>query len=93
MAVSYWMRWGVTGLGEAGEAVADMSSALRALDISVRRAQERLCTPSEAVMLGESAERMREQMLTDGVRAMGLGNRWSFSVQNLEVTLIPRSTE
>ncbi|MET9882370.1 hypothetical protein ABZZ20_04280 [Streptomyces sp. NPDC006430] len=87
--MALWMSWEVAPIAVAGEDVDDIEGAVRALDQSVRRIQERVMAPMDGAALDESAQVIRAQMLSDGRAAVERGERWRTKVGQVEVTLVP----
>ncbi|MFE7773942.1 hypothetical protein ACFU5O_08585 [Streptomyces sp. NPDC057445] len=83
------MSWEVAPIASAGENVNNIEGAVKALDGSVLRIQERAMNPLEAAALRESARVIRAQMLSDGRAALARGERWEAKVGRVRVILTP----
>ncbi|MGW1809954.1 hypothetical protein [Streptomyces sp. NPDC002078] len=88
--MSLWLYWSLEGVGSAGEEVADVDTAIRALDISVARSRRAFDSDQPWQDLKTSADAMKIQILNEGVKALESGQAWASSIGGVQVKLAPR---
>ncbi|WP_406389737.1 hypothetical protein [Streptomyces sp. NBC_00887] len=85
-----YMSWEVSGIASAGGDVRDIAGALKALNTSVERIQERVgLSPSEQRSLNKSAAEVRSRVLTDGSAAVEKGRSYSIVIGEVRLSLQP----
>ncbi|MEU1529796.1 hypothetical protein [Streptomyces fagopyri] len=83
-----WMSWTLDGVGTAGQAVADVAAAARALDHSVAQSQRAFAAQDETWdMLRNAADHVRRRMLDEGRAALERGQSWSLALGGVHVQL------
>lgn len=86
--MSLWMSWTLDGVGTAGQAVADVAAAVRALDRSVAQSQRAFTSQDETWdMLRNAADHVRRRMLDEGRAALERGQSWSLALGGVHVQL------
>ncbi|MER6069835.1 hypothetical protein ABT187_13485 [Streptomyces sp. NPDC001817] len=88
--MSLWLNWSLEGVGSAGEEVADVNAAVRALDISVARSRRAFDSDRPWHELKTSADAMKIEMLDEGAKALESGQAWTSTIGSVRVKLIPR---
>ncbi|MFE1289950.1 hypothetical protein [Streptomyces sp. NPDC058751] len=85
-----WMTWSIDGVGSAGQNVADVEEACRALVGSVERSRRAFEVQEPWEELRESALYLQEQILGPGRETLEQGRQWASSLKGLSVLLVPR---
>jgi hypothetical protein len=88
--MNLWLNWSLEGVGSAGEEVADVNAAVRALDISVARSRRAFDSDRPWHELKTSADAMKIEMLDQGAKALESGQAWASTIGGVRVKLIPR---
>ncbi|MGW2786043.1 hypothetical protein ACWC3X_33145 [Streptomyces populi] len=85
-----WMTWSIEGVGSAGQNVADVEAACRALIGSVERSRRAFEVQEPWEELRESALIIQEQILGPGREALDQGRQWTSTLKGVSILLVPR---
>ncbi|MGW3205495.1 hypothetical protein [Streptomyces sp. NPDC001135] len=88
--MGFWLDWSLDGVGSAGEDVADVDTAIRALDISVARSRRVFDSDRAWQALKTSADAVKIQLLDEGAKALESGQAWGSTIGGVQVKLTPR---
>jgi hypothetical protein len=85
-----WMTWSIEGVGSAGQNVADVEAACRALVGSVERSRRAFDVPEPWERLREAAQMLQDQILGSGREILDQGREWTSTLKGVSILLIPR---
>ncbi|MFD5817043.1 hypothetical protein [Streptomyces sp. NPDC127038] len=85
-----WMTWSIDGVGSAGQNVADVEAACRALVGSVERSRRAFDTPEPWEELRAAALLLQDRILGSGRETLDQGRKWASTLSGLSILLIPR---
>lgn len=85
-----WMTWSIDGVGSAGQNVADVEAACRALVGSVERSRRAFDVPEPWEELRESALILQDRILGSGREVLDQGRQWTSTLKGVSIILIPR---
>ncbi|WP_328456578.1 hypothetical protein OG780_39800 [Streptomyces sp. NBC_00386] len=85
-----WMTWSLEGVGSAGQNVADVEAACRALIGSVERSRRAFEVPEPWEELRESALLLQEQIMGPGREVLEQGRHWASTLRGVSILLVPR---
>jgi hypothetical protein len=86
-----WMTWSLEGVGSAGQNVADVEAACRALIGSVERSRRAFDEPEPWEALRRSALILQDQILGSGREVLDQGREWTSTLKGVSIVLIPRA--